>query len=351
MPLAWQIRSAPPKDYRTEIGIENLYLATDLPMPVPEANTTLVRIRAVALNARDMMIVAHDPLFPIEAIPDLVLCADGAGVVEAVGEGSVWNVGDKVILNPAQWIDGEVPDLEGMKVLGGGGIHGTLREYAVMFDSRFIHAPPHLSYEELVALPVAASTAMNALFFGPLPLKKGMTVLIQGTGGVSCFLIQLAAATGATVMSTSSSEDKLSQAASLGATHLVNYKTIPNWSSEVLRLTSGRGVDHVFDVGGSGSIEQSLAATRQGGLVSMIGFMDLGEKTDVAPAIVLGAKTVRGVFGYSRDMVVAMTELMGGKGLRPLISKVFEFEEAKEAFKALVKQNDVGKIVIRVGSE
>jgi NADPH:quinone reductase-like Zn-dependent oxidoreductase len=129
---AWQIRPSSPYDWTTTTGITNLYLTTSLPKPIPGPKETLVRIRAAALNARDMMVVAHDPIYLIQIIPDLTPCADGAGVVEAVGEGSKWKVGERVLLNATGWVDGDVPTLVGSKGMGAGDVMGALREYAVM---------------------------------------------------------------------------------------------------------------------------------------------------------------------------------------------------------------------------
>lgn len=159
---------------------------------------------------------------------------------------------------------------------------------------------------------------------------------------------QFAAASGATVIATSSSDAKLQHAKSLGATHLINYTTTPDWAAEVLRLTHGRGVDHVLDVGGAATIEQSLTATRHGGLVSLIGYLGPGAPADLVPAIIFGAKTLRGVFQVRRDMLVRMVELVEEKGLRPPVGKVVEWADAKTGFEALVGKEVVGKIVVRV---
>lgn len=221
---------------------------------------------------------------------------------------------------------------------------------------------------------------MNALFFGPITLKRGMSVLTQGTGGVSCFAIQvsrarltvlvgscfklgrkcqqktqlvpalqIASAAGATVISTSSSDAKLAIAKTLGATHGINYRTSPDWASEVLRLTDGKGVDHVIEVAGSSTIEQSLASTKHGGLISLIGFLSESKMSDIVPAILFGAKTIRGVFQISAVMTEAMARFFEEHEILPPIAKVYEWGEAKEAFEALVKQEGVGKIVVRAG--
>ena len=135
MPSAWQVTPSPARNWRTTEGVENLHLARNVPRPQVEPRSALVRIKAAALNARDMMVIAHDPIYPIPAVPDLVPCADGAGIVEEVGEKSRWKIGDLVLLTATGWIDGPVPTLQESEGLGAGGIHGTLREYAVVVGS------------------------------------------------------------------------------------------------------------------------------------------------------------------------------------------------------------------------
>jgi NADPH:quinone reductase-like Zn-dependent oxidoreductase len=192
MPSAWRIKPSTAMDWRTTDGVANLYLSTTETKPTPKPKSALVRIRAAALNARDMMVVAHDPIY-ILGEPDLIPCADGAGIIEEVGEGSSWTVGDRVLITPGEWIlaETEVPQITESPSKGSGSVQGTLQEYLVVKDQFLVKAPSHLSFEELAALPAAAGTAVNALFYGPAPFKKGMTVLAQGTGGVSCFVIQV----------------------------------------------------------------------------------------------------------------------------------------------------------------
>ena len=188
---------------------------------------------------------------------------------------------------------------------------------------------------------------MNALFYGPLQFHKGMYVLTQGTGGVSAAAIQLAAAAGAVVIATSSSAEKLATAKQLGARHLINYREVPNWADEVRRITNGKGVDHVVDVCGPGTLQQSLRACRRGGLVSLIGFLADGPPHNVTLDLVLGAKTLRGVNQVRRDMMEAMAELVQEHEIHPAIGKIHEFEDAKGAFRTLAEQSVVGKIVVR----
>lgn len=202
----------------------------------------------------------------------------------------------------------------------------------------------------MAALPAAAGTAVNALLYGPQPFHEGMTVLTQGTGGVSACAIQIAAALGATVVATSSSDEKLKTAKALGATHLINYCKTPNWSQEVLRVTQEKGVDHVLDVAGAGTIEQSLLAVKHGGLVSVIGFLSDSQPTDIIPSLLFGAKTLRAIFQVRNDMTEKMVEIYDRYQLRPPIAAVYKWEDAREAFAALHSQSAIGKIVIEVGT-
>ncbi|KAF2871697.1 hypothetical protein BDV95DRAFT_443003, partial [Massariosphaeria phaeospora] len=316
----------------------------------------LVRIKAAALNARDLMVISRDSAsYPGPHAPDLVPCADGAGIVEAVGEGSKWKEGERVIVSPASWLTGgyaseQLLELEQFNSKGAGESQGTLGEYLVVPDEELVRGPAYLSFEDLAAIPAAGATAIHALFHGPKPLKKGQTVLAQGTGGVSCFVIQLAAAFGATVIATSSSDAKLAQARALGATHTINYTTHPTWSAEVQRLTANRGVDHVVDIAGAGTIEQSIASTKLGGVVTLVGFLSESKKTDVVMSVIFRAVTVYGLRMYTVEMIEECVRLMEGRELRPAVEKVWGWGEGevRGAFEMLREGRAVGKVVVKV---
>lgn len=298
MAEAYQIRpiSSSRDEYSSSI-LDNLSIHS-IPKPVPGPESALVRIRAAALNFRDLLIIADSPNYPVRTSAGLTPCSDGAGQIEAVGPDSQWHVGDKVILTGNQsWYDSEdVADFEIHTALGGGEVQGTLQQYRVVEDKWLTKMPNNLSFEEAATLPTAGGTAVNALFHADLPGPKGekvlqgKTVLTQGTGGVSCFAIQLAFSAGATVIATSSADNKLKAAKAMGATHLINYKTTPQWADEALKLTDGKGVDLVVEVGGAGTIEQSLNAARFGGTIVVIGILSASQKMDLVPAILYGAK-------------------------------------------------------------
>ncbi|KAK4964121.1 hypothetical protein LTR28_004036 [Elasticomyces elasticus] len=314
--------------------------------PSPGPGQVLVRIRAVSLNYRDILIMEHSPAYPTATATGLIPCSDAAGLVEAVGHDSQREKGDRVVIMGNNWLNGtdsgwHAPSLD-----------GTLRRWMVLDDGKIVKALEGLSFENVAPSFTAGCTAMNALYYGPVPLTSEMTVLTQGTGGVSCAAIQLAAAAGATAIATSSSNEKLQVAKRLGAKHVINYRETPDWAAEALSLTGAKGVDHVVDVGGADTIEQSLKAVRTGGLASVVGILSESHKADLIPAILFGAKstnamTVRGILGAgSKEMLKAMIRIVEKHQLQPPVAKVFDFEQAREAFAALKELSGVGKIVI-----
>ncbi|KAH9224909.1 putative zinc-type alcohol dehydrogenase-like protein [Leptodontidium sp. 2 PMI_412] len=281
----------------------------EIPIPIPGPTSVVVRIRAAALNFRDLLCLADSPLYPVRTPPGLV-------------------------------------PLDMHNILGSGVVNGTLSQYVVVEDPWLIRAPKNLSFEESAALPGAAGTAMNVL--ESISIGGNTTVVTQGTGGVSCAVIQYAAALGARVIATSSTDEKLQVAKKLGASELINYKTIPDWADEVLRLTGGKGADLVCDVGGSGTLEQSVKALKQGGTACLVGFLTQPKPVDVLMGLITQAKILKGIAVFSRAMLARIVDLTEEHDLHPYLGKVFEWEEAPEAFELLRKQDTVGKIVIRV---
>ncbi|PIL25831.1 hypothetical protein GSI_11584 [Ganoderma sinense ZZ0214-1] len=206
-----------------------------------------------------------------------------------------------------------------------------------------------LSYEQASTLPCAAVTAYNALLGGSRKLKGGDTVLVQGTGGVSIFGLQLAVASGATVIATSSSDKKLEIAKKLGAKHLINYKTTPNWEEEVLKATDGRGVDHVLEIGGAGTITKSAKSMAFGGNLAVIGFVARPGDVSMLPMLVLGrASNMRGILVGSRTQFEDMNRLIEAVNLKPVVDKTFGFEHLRDAYGYLESQQHVGKVVVKV---
>ncbi|KIY63485.1 alcohol dehydrogenase superfamily protein [Cylindrobasidium torrendii FP15055 ss-10] len=324
-----------------------------VPLPKLKPTEVLVKTHAVSLQYRDLMIA--DKTYgsaSIQTPDELVPCSDMSGEVLAVGEAvEQWEVGDRVCANfTLDHVYGDINPQAGLTALGGYA-HGVLTKYRTFPAHSLVAIPAHLSYEEAATLPCAALTAWNALH-GPVSVKAGDTVLVLGTGGVSIFGLQFAAAAGATVIATSSSNAKLQIAKRLGATHVINYTTHPNWEKEVSRLTGGRGVDHVLEVGGPGTLERSMKAVRYGGSIHLIGFLAQTKATlaSIVGRAVFRNVTLRGIIVGSVASFHEMNRMLEANPecTRPVIDKVFAFDDAVKAYEHLRSQKHVGKIVIRV---
>jgi NADPH:quinone reductase-like Zn-dependent oxidoreductase len=327
-------------------GIDSLVLQEQA-TPRPGPSQVLVRMRAASLNYRDLMVVGGRYARGAP-LPDLVPLSDGAGEVAEIGPG-VTRVkpGDRVAgIFMQTWLGGEIEPEYAASSLGGA-IHGVLADYVVFSQDGLVRLPEHLSFEEGATLPCAAVTAWNSLY-GGRPLRVGETVLVLGTGGVSIFALQLAHAAGARVIATSSSDGKIAQAKALGASDGVNYREHPEWQDQVLKLTGGRGVDHVLEVGGSSTLPRSIAAARLGGQVHQIG-VRAGTGGEIDPSVAMRKGLIlRGIYVGSREMFEAMNRAIALHRISPVIDRVFGFEEAKDAYRHLESQAHVGKVVIRV---
>ncbi len=326
-------------------GIDTLAL-TDAPIPTPGRGQILVKIQAASLNYRDLNVAAGRAARGTLP-PNLVPLSDGAGEVVALGpDVTRVRTGERVAgLFMQSWIGGDMEPYH-VDSSRGGAIDGVLAEYVVFDQDGVVPLPDHLSFEEGATLPCAGVTAWNALYAGK-PLRAGESVLVLGTGGVSVFALQFAHAAGARVIATSSSDDKLARAKTLGAADGVNYRQHPDWHEQVLALTSGRGVDHVVEVGGAGTLARSVEAARIGGQVHLIGVLTGGE---INPTPILRRNTVlRGIYVGSRQMFQAMNAAIALHRMRPVIDRVFEFSQAHEAYRHLQGRTHVGKVVIRVG--
>lgn len=328
-----------------KLGLENLTLAErDIPIPAP--NEVLVKIHAVSLNYRELLFAwgLYNPHPQLPAVP----CSDGAGEIVAVGANVTrWKTGDRVCPIFMQgWIDGPPAAEYGKTALGGGDIDGTLREYGTFHEEGLVAIPDGLSYEEASTLPCAAVTAWNSVVrVGAV--KAGDTILTLGTGGVSVFALQIAKLHGARVVATSSSDEKLTRIRELGADATINYKTTPEWEREVLRLTDGRGVDHVVEVGGAGTLPRSLQAVRTGGTVSVIGVLTQGDGINPILALMKSLR-IQGIFVGSRAMFEELNQAITVNGLKPVIDRTFAFDEAPAALDFMKSGSHFGKIVIRV---
>lgn len=324
-------------------GIDRLALE-ELPDPVLGQGEVRVRVRAVSLNYRDVAMVEHG-VAPRGVRLPLQPCSDAAGEVVEVGPGvSRVSVGDRVATTVFRgWLDGETlpPAARGSVV------DGALADHVVLHEDGLVRVPEHLSHEEASTLPCAAVTAWHALV-DKGRVRPGETVLVMGTGGVSIFALQLALLAGARVIATSKSDEKLVRARELGAFETINYVTTPDWASRAVELTGDTGVDHVVELGGLGTMEQSFRAARAGGRVSLIGVLT-GFDTKVDPhAAMLKGLTIQAIVVGSRTMFEDLNRALEVSGLRPVIDRVFPFEQARAAFRHLQGAGHVGKVVISV---
>lgn len=307
-----------------------------------------VRIRAVSLNYRDLM-VAHGNYLRVSGEP-VVPVGDGAGDVVAVGSAVTrFRPGDRVINTffPA-WLDGG-PSADKTAQTFGADSDGVLAEEIVVSEAALVTIPAHLDYAEAACVPCAAITAWNTLFVAG-GLKPGDSVLLLGTGGVSIWALQLAKAAGLHVVITSSSDDKLQRARALGADEVINYRTAPDWDKQVLKLTNGHGVNLVVEVGGEGTLIKSIAATAIGGTVAIIGGVSGFAGTPVDPlALIGGAKRLVGIYVGSRAMLEDVCRFVAVNQIRPVVDRAFSFEQAQDAYEYLEAGQHFGKVVINVG--
>jgi NADPH:quinone reductase-like Zn-dependent oxidoreductase len=326
-------------------GLDGLQLR-EHDVPQPGAREVLVRVHACALNYREISILKLGR-YPLPITPGAVALCDGAGEVVALGEGvSRVKMGERVIASIfPHWIDGSFGTDRAAQL--GGSLDGMLTEYAVLPEEALVSVPAHLDSLEAAALPCAAATAWNALD-GGLALKPGDDVLTLGSGGVSLLGLQLAKAAGARVIATTSSDDKAERLRALGADEVVNYRAVPEWSSEVRRLTQGQGVQHVVEVGGGATLPQSLKSVAIGGDVGFVGSVAAGSSTIDANAVFVSAAVLRAVAAGSRAQLQRAVRIVAQHVLKPVIARVFGFDEAPAALAWYAEGKAFGKTVIRV---
>ncbi|MFC5050497.1 NAD(P)-dependent alcohol dehydrogenase [Rubritalea spongiae] len=329
------------KQYVMEPGADAIRLvdATETEVGVKDVK---VELKAASLNYRDILMRKRAP----EAI---VPFSDGAGVVVEVGaEVEDFKVGDRVLgLFFPNWIDGEITrEIHGV-ARGGGDVDGMLSEFVVGHEQSFVAVPEHLDFEEASTLPCAGLTAWHALFEHARPAKKGDTILIQGTGGVSIFALQLAVAFGLKTIVLSSSSEKLERVQEIGATHTINYLETPDWDKEVWRITEKRGVDLVVEVGGAGTLERSMKAVKYHGVISLIGVLT-GTQAEVNPFPVVGKSLqVFGIYVGSKEMHHRFHAALEKHAIKPVVDKVFAFEAAEEAYTHQKSGKHFGNVVVR----
>jgi NADPH:quinone reductase-like Zn-dependent oxidoreductase len=318
--------------------------AVEKPRPLPAENQVLLKVKAVSLNFRDLLV--SKGLYSKAIQLPIVPLSDGAGEIVTTGaKVKKFKAGDRVMPNfMPDWHSGALTQKATHTALGGF-VDGMLQEYVALDQDSLVTIPSHLSFEEAATLPCAALTAWNALFVKG-NLQPGQTVLTMGTGGVSLFALQLALLAGAKVIATTSNEQKAARLKELGVHHVINYKTNPNWSEEVLQLTNREGVDNVIEVGGQGTIEQSLQAVKLGGQISIIGVLS-GVQGNLGPLpIIMKAIDLRGIFVGSRSMFEDMNRAISAHLLKPVIDRTYKAEQIVEALTYMEKGEHFGKIVL-----
>ena len=310
----------------------------------PNAGEITVRLHANSLNYHDFAVVSgmwgpKEPRIPM---------ADGAGVVTAVGQGvTEFSVGDHVVSTffPT-WLSGE-PNVEGFATTPGDGVDGYARETVTASVNAFTLAPKGWSHVESATLTTAALTAWRALMSDDA-LKPGDTVLVQGTGGVSIFALQFAKMAGANVIATSSSDEKLDRLKSLGADHLINYRKHTNWGEIAREMTSGRGVDHIVEVGGPATLEQSMQAARVGAHISIIGILTgLGGEVSIVTALIKQLR-MQGLIVGNRTQQQDMVKAIDTNNMRPIVDRTFPLENIVEAFQYQETNKHFGKICLEI---
>lgn len=329
--------------YRMGEAISALQIV-DLPMPVAGPGQVVVKMHAAALNFRDLLVVTGQ--FPRSQQEVIIPLCDGAGEVVEVGSGvTALKVGDRVTpLYNQSWMAGEMQEADTAWSLGGC-VDGVAAEYCVFGELGVLKFPGHLSYQEAATLPCAGVTAWNGLH-GPRPLVAGETLLTLGTGGVSIHALQMAHAAGAEVIVTSSSDEKLARAKALGADHVINYQSTPDWDEAVREITGGRGADQVIENGGGATLLKSIRATRRGGWIHIIGLIAPGEIDPVH--ILLSGVHLRGLEVGSREMFAAMNRSLAHSGIKPVVDKVFAFDQLAEALGDLGSGKHFGKLVLSI---
>lgn len=314
-------------------------------VPAPDKTQVLLRVAAASLNYRDLLnqqdtASTQDGLVPL---------SDGAGTVVAVGAGVTrWKAGDRVIPNffPG-WVDGPFNPAYLSNAFGGGATNGLLAQHVLVDESSLVLVPDYMGLDEAATLPCAGLTAWHALFERG-GIQAGDTVLVQGTGGVALFGLQLATAAGAKVIVTSSSDAKLARAKELGAWHTINYRSHPDWEKVALELTGGRGVDHILELGGPDTYDRSIAAIAPGGKIAQIGVLTgFASQPNILPLQFKNA-SINGICVGSAAQLQRLTQFMAQHQIHPVIDARFAFGDAQKAYEKLAGASHFGKLVVTI---
>jgi NADPH:quinone reductase-like Zn-dependent oxidoreductase len=331
------------KVYRlTKPSLDGLQRSEE-PDPKPAPNEALVRIRAVSLNYKDLLFVKPPSEGGFELPGPMIPLSDAAGEVIAIGSAVTRvAVGDRVApINVLNWFEGPIP-ADAFKHALGFGVDGVLCQLRTVDQNNLVRLPAGLSFEESSTLTIAGVTAWHAVS----GVRANQTVMVLGTGGVAMFALQFCRAAGARVFISSSSNAKAERARALGAEETINYRENPDWSVRVRELTGGRGVDHVVENVGGSSLHQSIAATAIGGTIHSIGILDKGLVNPYE--IQFKGITLRGIRMGPRSLFEDMNRLIEQHRIRPLVDRVFPFQEARAAYEYLRDARHVGKVVISI---
>jgi len=332
---AWQFSS---------FGLDSLEFV-EKPTPDPGPGEVLVKVSAVSLNYRDLLVIKgkYNPRMKLPRIP----CSDGAGEVVSVGEGvTAWKRGDRVAAIFMQnWLEGPLTQARSRGALGGD-VDGMLTDHIVLKDTGLVGIPDHLSFQEAATLPCAAVTSWNALATGDL--KPCGTALILGTAGVSIFALQFAHLRGLRVLGISSSTEKLERAQDLGLDVGLNYRDNPDWERWVREQTGGEGVDLVVEVGGVGTLPRSLKAVRHGGTIAQVGVLDQTAEPLAIGEILHKMVRIHGIYVGSRKDFVDMNKALWLAQLRP-VGEEFHWTQVRDVLERMEEGSHFGKLVLTVG--
>ncbi|RFU25763.1 hypothetical protein B7463_g10576, partial [Scytalidium lignicola] len=333
-------------------GFDSIVLKDGIVPPIGDLEV-LVRWKYASLNYRDLVISKN--AYPLGANDGMVVGSDGAGEVISIGaEVKLFKPGDRVTgIHLQTWQSGPLK-AEDIDMAIGGKLDGVFQEYGVLPESALIKVPETLDFQQSSTLAIAAVTAWNGLYgLRSKSLKADQWVLTQGSGGVSIFALQFAKAAGARVIATTSSNEKAKLLEDLGADHIINYKEIPNWGEEAKKITGGIGVDQIIEVGGPGTLRQSLNAIKVEGVISLIGFM-VDDVKGNAPKLLetlYHACIVRGVLVASKEQFQEMNAFIDANNIKPVMDpKIFEFTELKSAYQYMWDQKHFGKVTIKIAS-
>jgi NADPH:quinone reductase-like Zn-dependent oxidoreductase len=327
------------------LGRESLRLV-DVPKPQVGAGEVRIRVKAVSLNYRDRLMIENNG-YAAYGLP-FTPCSDLAGEVEAIGERVTrFAIGDRVINNfNGGWIDGPPPRVMGVIASFGGPLPGALAEYISLPEEWLVKAPAALADAQASTLPCTGLTAWTSLVeLGRL--SPGQTVVVQGTGGLSLFALQLASGFGAEVIVTTTSADKADRAKALGAKNVINRVEEPDWAKRVVEITGGRGADHILEVAGGANLGNSVRALAAGGRISLVGVIESFDANFPSVPAIHAFATVQAVFVGNRRGLENLVRAIESNGLNPVIDSEFEFAAFPDAL-ARLEQGPFGKVVVRV---